>query len=210
MALFLLLMEEGLADDDWEMAKRVLVHDDNVDRFAGIVHAHHVRFCDEYDCTLIHRACAYGRTRCTAWLLQSGADKDAQTSDGWTPLHNAAANGRAGCVAVLLRHGARVNPMGKDGWTPLADAVDQGHQQAARLLLDAGASVELARERIKILPWVDDFLRGRKACEKAVIAFVGSSDRQHRDMARLIGEMVWNTRGAEEWEDASMHAKRVK
>jgi len=203
-------MEEGLADDDWEMAKRLLLHCDSVERFAGYVHAHHIRFRDEYSCMLIHRACAYGRTMCAAWLLQSGADKDAQTNKGWTPLHNAAANGRAGCVAILLRHGARVNPMTEFGWTPLADAVSGGHQQTSQLLLDAGASVDLARERTKIPPWVDAFLHGRKACARVVISILGSSDRQHRDVVRLIGKLIWNTRGAADWEDASTRTKRSK
>jgi len=203
-------MEEGLADNDWRAAEYVLRMADDVERLQKLVRTHHIHASDETGMTLLHWACLLGHVRCATWLLQSGADKDEQNNSGWTPLHPAAANGHAVCVALLLHHEAHVDPVSKAGWTPLAGAVSGGHQQTARLLLDAGASVELARERIKILPWVDDFLRGRKACEKAVIAFVGSSDRRYRDMTRLIGELMWNTRGAWEWEDASMWIKRSK
>jgi len=200
----------GLVYADWRKALLVLEDGDDVDRLAMIVHAYHIHARDERGTTLLHVAYYHGRMSSAGWLLESGAEKEARDDWGQTPLHIAAANWRAGCVAVLLRHGARVDPMSKDGWTPLADAVLRGHQQTARLLLDAGASIELAQKKTRIPPWADAFLRGREACAKAAKIFIGISDRQHRDVVRLIGELIWNTRGAEVWDDASTRTKRAK
>jgi len=208
--------DEGPVDNDWRTAERLLFCSDNVNDFAKLVRTHHIHAHGASGRTLLHWACRLGRMRCVAWLLQNGADAELRDTSNLTPLHLAAANCNAGCVALLLRHGAYVDPVSVSvgRWTPLSDAVDQGYEQTARLLLDAGASVELAREKteedLEIPPWVDDFLRARKACAKAVIAFVGSSDRQHRDVARLVGKMIWNTRGAADWEDASTRTKRSK
>ena len=207
MALFFVDMDEGLPGNDWRAAVEVLWVGDDVDKLTQLVRGHHV---DGPGLALLHWACYYGRVMCTEWLVQSGADKDARQILGVSPLHYATVRGHADCVALLLRHGAHVDTVTKKGWTPLSSAVERYRQQAGRLLIDAGANVKLAREKVEIPPWVDDFLRGREACEKAVIAFVGSSDRQHRDMARLVGELIWNTRGAEEWEDVPAQAKRAK
>jgi len=195
------MVEEGLVDDDWLTAVDVLRVADDVERLEKLVRTHHIHARDEIDMMLLHWACRNGRVMCADWILQNGAEVDACSDHhGRMPIHFAAANGHAGCVVLLLRHGAHIDALCGNGYPPLADAVMRGHRQEGRILLDAGASVELARTKIGIGPWADDFLRGRQACAKAVIAFIGGSDRQHRDVVRLIGELIWNTRGAEEWE----------
>jgi len=202
--------DKGLAYNDWRAAAEVLRTSDDVERFSELVHTHRVRVRDHDNWTLLHWTCRYGRVKCTEWLLQSGSDIEAQSNRGIAPLHTAASNGHVDCVALLLCYGAQVHPVDKYLFTPLSFAVKYGHQQTGRLLLDAGVRVVPACEMITSHSWVFDFLRGRQACAKAVIAFIISRKRGERDTARMTGKMIWNTRGAEEWENASSRAKRTK
>jgi len=186
----------GVVDDDWRAAKRVLWEGDDVERLKQLVRARHVHARDGFGCTLLHTACAHGHVRSTFWLLQSGADTEVRSDWGQTSLHSAAANGHVDCGAVLLRHGAHVDPVNKWGQTPLWYAVRNDYQQVGCLLLDAGAALgKFAHETV----WVYRFLRGRAACAKAAKIFIGISDRRHRDVARLVAKMLWDTRGHEAW-----------
>jgi len=194
-------MEKWFVHNDWCAAKRLLMHDDNVEKFSKLVRTYHIHARDRDDWTLLHWACGLGRVRSAGWMLESGANKEARSIGGQTSLHLAAANGRASCVALLLCNGAHADPVDNCGWTPLSRAVDEGHQQAGRLLLDAGANVELARNKIAIPPWMDAIIRKRAtACNRAAVAaFASLRPRLGRDMARLIATLVCTTRGAKEW-----------
>jgi ankyrin repeat protein len=70
-------------------------------------------------------------------LLTAGADIDAQTNWGATPLHLAAFNGRARTVDFLLRRGAQPQLPDKRGQTALAVAQARGHRACAELLVAA-------------------------------------------------------------------------
>ena len=71
-------------------------------------------------------------TRC----LQAGADPNARTGNGQTPLHFAAGNGTAEAVATLLNAGADPNARTVVGNTPLHFAE---HAEPVAALLEAGA-----------------------------------------------------------------------
>ncbi len=43
------------------------------------------------------------------FLLEKGANIEARTADGWTPLHSASNWGNSEVIAILLSHGAIVN-----------------------------------------------------------------------------------------------------
>ena len=80
------------------------------------------------------------------YLLDHGADTEAKTLDGWTPLHSAANWGNARLASVLLRRGANVN------------AQTNGKQTALHL----AASNSDSRETLELLlmaPFVDHTLR---------------------------------------------------
>ncbi|KAL5463450.1 hypothetical protein EMCRGX_G032345 [Ephydatia muelleri] len=55
---------------------------------------------------LLHTATVHGHASLLHFLLNKGADPNAQASNGWTALHLAASGGRVECVKVLLSHKA--------------------------------------------------------------------------------------------------------
>ena len=81
-------------------------------------------------------------------LLTKGADVNARSEIGWTPLHRAAANNQnSEVIEVLLRAGADVNARDKNGRTPLHGAAE-GNQnpEVIEVLVRAGADVNARSE----------------------------------------------------------------
>jgi ankyrin repeat protein len=72
-------------------------------------------------------------------LLAAGADVNAKTASGLTPLHYAARIGRVDIVRLLLARGASVSPQDQDGDTPLHEAREAGHEGVVELLVSAAA-----------------------------------------------------------------------
>ena len=70
-------------------------------------------------------------------LLKHGADVNARTNYGSTPLHAAAAKGRVEVVQVLLEHGAIVGAKDNGGETALQVA---SNDTIKKLLIEHGAS----------------------------------------------------------------------
>lgn len=68
-------------------------------------------------------------------LLKAGAQKDAQTKQGYTPLHVACHHGHVNMVRLLIEQGAEINPVTSAGYTPLHQAAQQGHVLVINLLL---------------------------------------------------------------------------
>jgi len=56
-----------------------------------------------------------GETEIVGLLLGRGADADAETTDGWTPLHEASSDGKTETVRLL---GASADVKDKMGRTP--------------------------------------------------------------------------------------------
>ncbi len=71
--------------------------------------------------------------------VRAGADVNAATSDGWTPLMVAAIKGGAEIVTELLALGADVQTRNEQGWTALRFAASMDEAQVLRLLLAHGA-----------------------------------------------------------------------
>ncbi len=70
-------------------------------------------------------------------LIKSGADINAKSNNGGTPLMSAI--GSASAMKLLIAHGADVNAKNNDGWTPLELALLNGCPEIIRLLESAGA-----------------------------------------------------------------------
>ena len=77
-------------------------------------------------------------------LIAHGADVDARSGNGWTPLFTATEilNDNADVIHVLLDHGADANARDDgSGTTALMNAAENGYADIVRLLLEHGADV---------------------------------------------------------------------
>ena len=73
--------------------------------------------------------------------LADGADVNAKSKFGRTPLHHAAVDGRKEIAELLIAQGADVNAKTESGWNPLHRAALDGHKEIAELLITKGADV---------------------------------------------------------------------
>ena len=72
-----------------------------------------------------------GHAETIAALHAAGANPNARSNDGFTPLYSAATNGHAEAIAALHAGGANPNAQINDGFTPLHSAASNGHGEGA-------------------------------------------------------------------------------
>ena len=72
-------------------------------------------------------------------LIESGADLNARSDHGWTPLYAAVAAGNLSGVVALLDAGADLHARTETGFTPLHRAAFNGDQAMVSHLMEAGA-----------------------------------------------------------------------
>jgi ankyrin repeat protein len=82
-------------------------------------------------------------------LIRYGANVNAASASGETPLHAAANIGSLTNVAALIEAGGDVNARASDGRTPLMMAVLGNQEATAAMLLDSGARIETRDENGK-------------------------------------------------------------
>ena len=86
-------------------------------------------------------AAARGDAKACRLLLDRGANVNATTNGGWTPLHWAAWYGHVDVCRLLIQAKANVNATNDGGWTPLHLAAVHGRLEVCRLLIEQGANV---------------------------------------------------------------------
>jgi ankyrin repeat protein len=107
---------------------------------------------DKKGVTPLHVAVVRQNPKLVALLLKHGANVDAKTKTGWTPLMDASHDGYIGCMKILIEHGADVNVRNKGGWTPLMQIMKHGKPvkewvEVTKLLLDKGADVNAVTKK---------------------------------------------------------------
>ena len=94
------------------------------------------------DTNQLRGAVQNGLTDMVRQLIALGADVNASSDDGMTPLHWAAYYGHADVALVLIHSGANVNARDKYVFeTPLHVAAKGGHAAVVRVLVASGADV---------------------------------------------------------------------
>uniref|UniRef100_A0A674EXI4 Poly [ADP-ribose] polymerase n=1 Tax=Salmo trutta TaxID=8032 RepID=A0A674EXI4_SALTR len=89
--------------------------------------------------TPLHLAAGYNNLEVAEYLLEHGADVNAQDKGGLIPLHNAASYGHVDIAALLIKFNTCVNATDKWAFTPLHEAAQKGRTQLCALLLAHGA-----------------------------------------------------------------------
>lgn len=93
----------------------------------------------------LHMAAAHGNERVLNLLVERGANVNARTRDGETPLHSAAVCNQKNSAQILLRSGALLNAEDSNGVTPIEHAVKNNHSEMVRTFMERGA---LKNERV--------------------------------------------------------------
>ncbi|XP_074838107.1 ankyrin repeat domain-containing protein 39 [Carettochelys insculpta] len=104
--------------------------------------------------TALHYASRNGHSAVCQFLLQSGADCNAQTHGGATALHRACYGGHVAVAGLLLAQGADPAIVDDDGMSSLHKAAEKGHRDICDLLLQHSPGLKSLRDR-----------RGRRACD---------------------------------------------
>lgn len=93
--------------------------------------------------TALHSAVLGGHPHAVRILLANGADKEAVSEHGWTPLHIAAITGCSEIAGLLVEYGANMEARSSTllGKTALHYAGLCGHRRVVELLVQSGADV---------------------------------------------------------------------
>lgn len=89
----------------------------------------------------LHGAACLGDIDEVKRLLDEGADINAKSESGWTPLHWAVSEGHESVVELLVARGADINAQFRLGGTPLSFAAIKGQKDMVEFLLAKGADI---------------------------------------------------------------------
>ncbi|XP_057306768.1 poly [ADP-ribose] polymerase tankyrase-2-like [Hydractinia symbiolongicarpus] len=96
--------------------------------------------------TPLHLAAGYNHVEVAEFLLENGADVNAQDKGGLIALHNASSYGHVDIAALLIKYKADVNATDRWLFTPLHEAAQKGRTQLCALLLTHGADPQLKNQ----------------------------------------------------------------
>ncbi|KAI6653202.1 glutaminase kidney isoform, mitochondrial isoform 1 precursor [Oopsacas minuta] len=96
--------------------------------------------------TPLHLAAGYNQIEVAEYLLEHGAEVNAEDKGGLIPLHNASSYGHLDIASLLIDKGGHVNAQDKWNFTPLHEAAHKGRTQLCSLLIAHGAQVMLRNQ----------------------------------------------------------------
>ncbi|XP_058053411.1 uncharacterized protein LOC131205356 [Anopheles bellator] len=123
-----------------------------------------LHFKDPYDSGPLHVAIAIGCNEIAAYLLESGADVNAITKFGDTPLHVATKHANFVAARMLILKYATVDERNAAGLTPLMQAMYSRNLEIMKLLIGVGANIDLLKlhlaeiEQISKIPTIHLFV----------------------------------------------------
>ncbi len=103
---------------------------------SGKVDANYV---DQAGFTPLFRAAMKKQVKFISFILEHGANPDAQTREGFTALMAVAESGNTEILQLLIDHKANPNLRNTQGTTSLHIAAALGHTKIIKMLLEAGA-----------------------------------------------------------------------
>ena len=123
---------------------------------------------DEHGATELKRAVDKDDAFEVRRLVESGADVNAATPEGVTPLMNASGFGNKEVVQLLISKGAQVNAKTKSNYTALMSAALSGQREIIQILLDSGAD-----------PNIEDTVTKKTAMDIA-------EEKGHKDIVEML------------------------
>ncbi len=113
---------------------------DAIERQLGKSANANVRSPDGNRITALHVAVQLGKRDVVELLLEHGADPNAKSKHGRTPLHQATND--VELASLLIERGARVDMVDDEGRSPLHSAASFGSREVVQLLIDEGAPLK--------------------------------------------------------------------
>ncbi|KAF8771310.1 Ankyrin repeat domain-containing protein 39 [Argiope bruennichi] len=99
-----------------------------------------------------HYASRNGKEEACRILLSNGANPNAQTNGGATPLHRAAYLGQQNIVSLLLQYKANPCISDSDGKTALHKAAEGQHLEVCQILINLKPELMKIEDKRKQLP----------------------------------------------------------
>jgi ankyrin repeat protein len=143
----------------------------------------------------------------TRLLLEKGADADRVAYDGLTAVSTALTDRTSDSLRELCRVSKNLEVRDTQGHTPLFRTVKYYEQLAAAVLLDAGAKVS-SFELVVLPEWFEELVAQRKKLKQTLaVLFALSRPLVGKDVAKILIDMVWETRDADEWKVETKKSK---
>lgn len=112
-------------------SKLIVVHHKNIQQYISYFQKSHFIVWE----VLFLFSAGYNNLEVAEFLLDHGADVNAQDKGGLIPLHNASSYGHLDIAALLIKFNTVVNAVDKWGFTPLHEAAQKGRTQLCALLV---------------------------------------------------------------------------
>lgn len=131
---------------------------------------------------LLHSACIDGDSETVMWLIENGADIEANLAEFgsrvYHPLQLAAMEGHEQTVRVLVQLGAKLEQRSSRGRTAIHEAGCRGHIAIVRALVELGADPE-STDREKRTPLIAATIAGRLGTVRVLLKL--GANMEHRD-----------------------------